>query len=318
MVAEQTVFTVCGKGLFLLQLFLQAGQLAVFQLSGTVKIVFVFCAGNIRVNLFNAFTELLNLGNCIALVVPARFHVVELVALFGKLAANFDKVFLRVFVIVAGKSGFFNLQTHYFPGNFVHFGRHGVHFRLDERTCLVNKVDSLVGKEPVGNITVGKRCGGDKCRVVNLDAVINLVTFLQTAKDGNRVLNGGFGNGHGLETALECSILFDVFAVFVKRCCADAVQLAACKHGLQNVARIHCAVGLAGADNGVKFVDEHDDPAFAALDFVKHSFQPFFKFTAIFCARNKGTHVQRKESAILQIVGDVAAHDKAGVVLCFS
>lgn len=41
MVAEQTVFTVCGKGLFLLQLFLQAGQLAVFQLSGTVKIVFV-------------------------------------------------------------------------------------------------------------------------------------------------------------------------------------------------------------------------------------------------------------------------------------
>ena len=56
MVAEQTVFAVCGKSLFLLQLFLQAGQLAVFQLSGTVKIVFVFCAGNIRVNLFNAFT----------------------------------------------------------------------------------------------------------------------------------------------------------------------------------------------------------------------------------------------------------------------
>ena len=61
MVAEQTVFAVCGKSFFLLQLFLQAGQLAVFQLSGTVKIVFVFCAGNIRVNLFNAFTELLNL-----------------------------------------------------------------------------------------------------------------------------------------------------------------------------------------------------------------------------------------------------------------
>lgn len=207
MVAEQTVFTVCGKSLFLLQLFLQAGQLAVFQLSGTVKIVFVFCAGNIRVNLFNAFTELLNRGNCIALVVPARFHVVELVALFGKLAANFGKVFLRVFVIVAGESGFFNLQTHYFPGNFVHFGRHGVHFRLDERTCLVNKVDSLVGKEPVGNITVGKRCGGDKRGVVNFNAVINFIAFLQTAKDGNGVLNGGFGNGHGLETAFECSIL---------------------------------------------------------------------------------------------------------------
>ena len=86
----------------------------------------------------------------------------------------------------------------------------------------------------------------------------------------------------------------------------------------------------------MKFVDEHDDPAFAALDFVKHRLQPFFKFTAIFCARNKGPHVQCKKSAILQIVGDVAAYDterkplgncgfadagftdKAGVVLRFS
>ena len=36
MVAEQTVFTVCGKGLFLLQLFLQAGQLAGFLTPGAV------------------------------------------------------------------------------------------------------------------------------------------------------------------------------------------------------------------------------------------------------------------------------------------
>ena len=72
---------------------------------------------------------------------------------------------------------------------------------------------------------------------------------------------------HRLEAAFEGGVLFDVLAVFVERGGADAVQLAAGQHRLEQVAGVHRPFGLAGADDGVQFVDEQDDrrPAIPAL-----------------------------------------------------
>ena len=67
---------------------------------------------------------------------------------------------------------------------------------------------------------------------------------------------------HVLEAALERGVLLDVLAVLIERRGAHAVQLAARERGLQHVARIHGAFGLAGADHGVQLVDEQDDLAF--------------------------------------------------------
>ena len=65
---------------------------------------------------------------------------------------------------------------------------------------------------------------------------------------------------HRLEAALERGVLFDVLAVFVERRGADAVQLAASQHRLQQVAGVGRTFGLAGADDVVELVDEQDDP----------------------------------------------------------
>ena len=54
---------------------------------------------------------------------------------------------------------------------------------------------------------------------------------------------------HLLEAALERGVLLDVLAVLVERGGADAVQLAARQRGLEHVAGVDRALGLAGADH---------------------------------------------------------------------
>ena len=76
---------------------------------------------------------------------------------------------------------------------------------------------------------------------------------------------------HLLEAALERRVLLDVLAVFVERGRADAMQLAARERGLEHVAGVHRAFGLAGADHGVQLVDEQDDLAFLLGEIVEHA-----------------------------------------------
>ena len=66
-----------------------------------------------------------------------------------------------------------------------------------------------------------------------------------------------------LEAPLERGVLLDALAVLVERRRADAAQLAARERGLEQVGRVHRALGRAGADDGVQLVDEQDDLALA-------------------------------------------------------
>ena len=76
---------------------------------------------------------------------------------------------------------------------------------------------------------------------------------------------------HFLEAPLERGVLLDVLAVFIERGRAHAVQLAARQRGLEHVAGVHRALGLAGADHGVQLVDEQDDLAFLLRQVVEHA-----------------------------------------------
>ena len=69
----------------------------------------------------------------------------------------------------------------------------------------------------------------------------------------------GSATMHGLETAFQRRVLLDILAVLVQRRRADAVQLAARQHRLEQVARIHAALGFARAHNGMQLIDEQDD-----------------------------------------------------------
>jgi hypothetical protein len=96
------------------------------------------------------------------------------------------------------------------------------------------------------------------------------------------------------------------------------VQLAAGEHGLEQVAGVHRAVGLARADDGVELVDEEQDAALGGLHFGEHRLEAFLEFAAVFGAgdqRSHVDHVEREHGLVLEALGHVAAHDALGQAL---
>jgi len=62
--------------------------------------------------------------------------------------------------------------------------------------------------------------------------VVLFVAFTQAAQDRDGVLDGWLADEDGLEATLERGVFFDVLAIFVEGCGADAVQLALASMGL--------------------------------------------------------------------------------------
>ena len=122
--------------------------------------------------------------------------------------------------------------------------------------------------------------------------MIRFKTVLKTTQDGDRILYGRLLHHDPLKTTLQCRILFDVFAVFVKGRRTDAAQFAACQHRFEQVGRIHRSLGLSGTDQIVDLIDEQNDTAVRILHFFQYCLQTFLKFTAVLCAGNQSTHIQ--------------------------
>src|SRR5439155_16196970 len=83
----------------------------------------------------------------------------------------------------------------------------------------------------------------DECRVLDPDTVVDLVALLEPAEDRDRVLDARLPDEHRLEAPLERGVLLDVLPVLVERRRADRAQLSASEHRLQQVPRVHRALG---------------------------------------------------------------------------
>ena len=118
---------------------------------------------------------------------------------------------------------------------------------------------ALSGKKAVGDVAVAQRRRRDQRGVLDAHAVVHFVLLVQPAQDRDRVLDARLIDEHRLEAPFERRILLDVLAVLVERRRADHVQFAARQHRLEQIAGVHRAFGLAGADDGVQFVDEEHD-----------------------------------------------------------
>ena len=185
----------------------------------------------------------------------------------------------------------------------------GVDLHADARAGFVDEVDGLVGKLAIRDVAMRERRRGDDGRVGDLDLVVHLVALLQSAKDRDGVFHRRLVDEHFLEAALERGILLDVLAVFVERGRADAMQLTARERGLQHVAGIHGAFGLAGADHGVQLVDEQDDLAFLLGEIVEHALEALFELAAELRAGDQRAHVEREDAFALQAFGHFAVDD---------
>ncbi len=92
---------------------------------------------------------------------------------------------------------------------------------------------------------------------------MDLVALLEAAQNGDGFLHARLVDANGLETAFQRGVLFDVLAVFVQCGGADAAQFAAGQRRFEHVRGVVGALGGAGADDGMQFIDEQQDAAFA-------------------------------------------------------
>jgi len=182
----------------------------------------------------------------------------------------------------------------------VHHFRLGIDFHLDAGRSFVDQVDGLVRQEAIGDVAMAQLGGSNDGRVGDIDAVVQLVLFLQAAQDGDGRFDARLLDQHLLETTLQCGILLDVLAVFVQRRRADAVQFATGQGRLQHVAGVDGTFGLAGADHGVQFVDEQDDASFVLRHFLEDRLQAFLELAAILGAGQQAGHVEDQHLLALQ------------------
>ena len=93
------------------------------------------------------------------------------------------------------------------------------------------------------------------------------------------------------------------------------MQFAAREHRFEQIARIHRALGLSRADDGVQLVDEEHDLALRRGDVFQHGLEALFEFTAILRTRDERAHVERDDALVLQSFGNVAPNDALGEAL---
>ena len=184
--------------------------------------------------------------------------------------------------------------------------RHGADARA--RTGLVHHVNRLVRQKPVGDVTVGQLHGGFHRLVGKLGLVMLLVFVPESPQNLDGLVNRRRLDLHGLKTAFERGVLFDVFAIFVQRGRADTLHLAARKRRLDDVRSVHRAFRRTGADDGVQFVNEQNN-VLRAADFIHHRLDALFKLAAIFRARDHERQVERDDALVAQQIGHVAFGD---------
>ena len=125
--------------------------------------------------------------------------------------------------------------------------------------CLVHQVDSLIGQETVGDVTVAQFYGGNDGFVFDTHLVVVLVTLLQATQDRDRACRVGFVHHDGLEPTLQGFILFEILLVFVKGSGTDAPQFATCQCRFQDIGCIHGTFTFSCTYQCVDFIDEQDD-----------------------------------------------------------
>ena len=291
------------------QFFAKLGQAAVLQLRGTVQIAVLLRDLDLAADRIDLLTQSGQIVGTVLLILPLGFFRRKGIFEFRQFLLEIFKTLTAEFVLFLLEGCFLDLQLQDLALLFVQFRGQRIHLCLDQGAGLIHEVDCLVGKETVRNIAVGKHGCADKSIVEDLHAVVDLVAFLQAAEDGNRVFYRRFIHQHGLETALKSSVLLDVLSVLLEGRCTDAVKLAAGQHGFEHIAGIHGALGLAGTDDGMQFIDEEQDLALAPLDILKDRFETFLEFAPVLGTGHKRAHIQREDLLVLQAVRNIATGD---------
>ncbi len=294
------------------QLLFQIGNLAVLDFGGLRQI-----AAPLRLFEFNLRLFQLRLNHADGVdggffILPLGGERLGFVLEVGGFLVNELEPFLARGVLFLGQRRALDFQLQNLTVELVQFRRLGIQLHLDARRRLVHEVNRLVRQKPVGDVAMRQRRRRDQRGILDAHAVMDLVPLLEPAQNRDGRLNGRFLDHDRLETPLQRRVFLDVFAVFVQRRRAHAAQFAARELRFHDVRRVRCAFRRARADDGVQFVNEQNDFAFAGDDFLEERLEPVLEFAAVFRPGNHRAQIHRHQPLVLERFRHVAAHDAAG------
>jgi hypothetical protein len=293
----------------LLELGLELRQLAVLQLRHPLPVALALRFLHLEPDLVDLLLDVLRAGDVGLLRLPDFLEVGVLALEPADLLLDQREALARRVVLLLLDGLALDLELDQAAIEAVHRLGLAVDLHLDARRGLVDQVDRLVGQEAVGDVARGQLGRGHDRRVGDLDAVVDLVALLQSSQDRDRRLDRRLADEHLLEAALERGVLLDVLAVLVERRRADAMQLAARERGLQHVAGVDRALGLARADHRVQLVDEDDRAALVGRDVLEHGLEALLELAAVLRAREQRRHVERQHALVLERLGHLAVDD---------
>ena len=125
--------------------------------------------------------------------------------------------------------------------------------------------------------------------------MVSLVPCLYVPEYVKCLFCGGGVDLHFLEAAVESSVTFDAFPVFVCRGGTDALYPSSCERGFQDVGSIHAARCASGTYQGVYLVDEDDDVG-VGLELFYDALDTLFEIAAVFRAGYDGGEVEREDA----------------------
>ena len=301
LLAQQLELALFRPGqLGLVQLRLQRRQLAVLNLGNLLQAAGALQRRHFRLEPIDVFLDMGGALHGRLFRLPDFFQIGVFARQLVDLLFQHGEPFPRSLVLFLLHRLALDLELNQPAVELVHALRLGIDLHLDAGSGLVDEIDGLVRQEAVGDVTMRKLGGGDDGRIGDLDAVMQLVLFLQAAQDGDGVLHRRLVHQHLLETTLQRGILLDVLAVFIQRGGADAVQLAARQGRFQHVAGVDGALRLARADHRMNLVDEQDDAALVLRHFLEHGLQALLEFAAILGPGQEAGHVQHQHALALQ------------------
>ena len=277
---------------------LELGDVGVLELCRPLEVALAVRALELAAGLVEPLDRRIAGVDRLLLGLPAGLQLRGALVEVGELGLDRVTPRLRGVVLLALQRLALDLELQDPPIDLVDLDRRRLDLHLQPRGGLIDQVDRLVGEEAVGDVTLRERRRGDDRRVGDPDAVVELVSLLETAEDRDRVVDVRLADEHRLKPALERRVLLDVLAVLVERGRADAAELAAGEHRLQQVGRVHRALGRAGADDRVQLVDEEDDLALGLLDLLQHRLQPLLELAAVLRAGDESADVERDHAPI--------------------
>src|SRR3989338_8644522 len=232
--------------------------------------------------------------------VPAGAKLVILLLKALKLLVYLLQARVHPLLMLFGERLPLHLQTGDLLAHAAYLGRQTFRFQAPRRGRFVDQIHRLVRQEAVGDVTGTQIHRCDYGFIRNAQAVMYLIFLLETAQDGNGIIQGRLFDHDRLEAPLERGVLFDISLVLPDSGRADRVELPSRERGFKEVRRVHRAFRGARANDGMYLIYKEDYVPGRVLDLLYEGLQAVLELAAELGPGDQGAQIEHQQLLALQ------------------